>query len=107
MEAPCTTCHFVQTENAKTTFVLAIPKEQICFACHDKATILQQHTPEVRKNQTCVECHDSHSSGYPMLLLASADAEYRAKQPKKRPLRSGKLPANHASATLAKSPGKN
>jgi predicted CXXCH cytochrome family protein len=108
MEAPCTTCHFVQTENAKTGFVLAMTKEQICFACHEKATILGQHTPQIQKEQICVSCHDSHSSDHPMLLLATGDARYRASHATNPShSRNGKLGASssHPSAPAAKSAG--
>ena len=50
-----------------TTLSLAMPKEQICFACHEKSAALKQHVPVVKG--TCVDCHDSHSSDQPMLLL--------------------------------------
>ena len=50
-----------------TTLNLAMPKEQICFACHEKSAALKQHVPLV--NGTCVDCHDSHSSNQRMLLL--------------------------------------
>jgi predicted CXXCH cytochrome family protein len=75
MEARCTTCHLVQTDDSKTLISLAMPKEQLCFACHEKAAILQKHTPAIK--ESCVSCHDSHSSDYPWLLSAKANAEYR------------------------------
>ena len=80
MSVPCTTCHLVETQDSKTVFLLAMPKEQICFACHEKSTTLKQHTPAI--TGSCVDCHDSHSSEYPMLLTAQADADYRKYAPK-------------------------
>jgi predicted CXXCH cytochrome family protein len=50
-----------------TTLMLAMPKEQICFACHEKSAALKQHVPVVKG--ACVDCHDSHSSSQRMLLL--------------------------------------
>ena len=75
MLVPCTTCHLVETQDSKTVFLLAMPNDQICFACHEKSTTLKEHTPAF--TGTCVDCHDSHSSEYPMLLTARANADYR------------------------------
>ena len=55
-----------------TTLSLAMPKEQICFACHEKNTALKQHIPAVKGS--CVDCHDSHSSDQRMLLLKALPA---------------------------------
>jgi predicted CXXCH cytochrome family protein len=108
MEAPCTTCHLALTENAKTIFVLAMPKEQICFACHEKTTIVQQHIPQLDKSQSCVGCHDSHSSEHRMLLSAKADAEYQSTQAKSnRHMKSSttRPQSSHNSVSVAKSGG--
>jgi len=53
-----------------TTLNLAMPKEQICFACHEKSAALQQHLPTVKGQ--CMDCHDAHSSDQRMLLRAAA-----------------------------------
>jgi predicted CXXCH cytochrome family protein len=53
-----------------TTLTLAMPKEQICFACHEKSAELKQHVPAVKA--LCVDCHDAHSSEQRMLLRAAA-----------------------------------
>jgi predicted CXXCH cytochrome family protein len=53
-----------------TTLTLAMPKEQICFACHEKSAELRQHVPAVKA--LCVDCHDAHSSDQRMLLRAAA-----------------------------------
>ncbi len=50
-----------------TTLSLAMPKEQICFSCHERSAALQRHVPIVKGS--CVDCHDSHSSDQRMLLL--------------------------------------
>ena len=56
-----------------TTLSLIMPKEQICFACHEKSEELRQHTPVVQGR--CVECHDSHSSERRMLLRVASDLD--------------------------------
>jgi predicted CXXCH cytochrome family protein len=58
-----------------TTLSLIMPKEQICFACHEKSAELLQHTPVVQGR--CVECHDSHSSERRMLLRVTSDLQDR------------------------------
>jgi predicted CXXCH cytochrome family protein len=71
MATSCTVCHLAETQGDMTTMSLAMPKEQICFACHQKSTALQQHSPVVKKQ--CVDCHDAHSSGRRLLLTEQAD----------------------------------
>jgi len=71
MASPCTICHLAQTRGDMTTLNLIMPKEQICFACHEKSAELRQHTPAVQGR--CVECHDSHSSTRRMLLREVSD----------------------------------
>jgi len=71
MTISCTVCHLAQTQGDMTTVNLLMPKEQICFACHEKAAELQQH-PQVAKG-LCVDCHDSHSSNRRMLLREQVD----------------------------------
>lgn len=67
MATSCTVCHVAKTQGDMTTLTLAMPKEQICFSCHEKSAALQQHVPVVKGS--CVDCHDSHSSDQRMLLL--------------------------------------
>jgi len=71
MASPCTICHLAQTQGDMTTLNLIMPKEQICFACHEKTAALRQHAPAVQGR--CVECHDSHSSARRMLLREASD----------------------------------
>ena len=66
MEVRCTICHLAETQGDMTTLQLSLPKEQICFSCHEKTMLLQQHTQKTRK--ICVDCHDAHSSNRRMLL---------------------------------------
>ena len=67
MEIACTICHQAQTQGDMTLLQLSQPKEQICFSCHEKTMMLQEHPEAVRK--LCVDCHDAHSSNRKMLLL--------------------------------------
>lgn len=66
MALACTVCHLAKTQGDMTTLNLAMPKAQICFACHEKSAELQQHSPPAKG--LCVNCHDSHSSARRMLL---------------------------------------
>jgi predicted CXXCH cytochrome family protein len=78
MSTSCTVCHVAKTEGDMTTLNLAMPKAQICFACHEKSAALQQHVPVVKGS--CVDCHDAHSSDQRMLLLANLPAVRSNKQ---------------------------
>ena len=53
-----------------TVMSLSMPKEKICFACHEQSAALSQHLPAVKGQ--CVECHDAHSSDRRMLLIEAA-----------------------------------
>ena len=66
MALSCTICHWVSAQPNATTINLSVPKEKICFGCHEQATEAQQHAPKVKGQ--CVDCHDSHSSSRRMLL---------------------------------------
>lgn len=66
MAMPCTVCHVTMTRGDMTTMTLLMPKEKICFACHQEPAALRQHVPAVKGK--CVECHDAHSSARKMLL---------------------------------------
>ncbi len=70
MSTQCTVCHVARTQGDMTTLSLAMPKELICFACHEKSAALQQHVPVVKGS--CVDCHDAHSSDQRMLLRTAA-----------------------------------
>ena len=71
MVISCTVCHLAKTQGDMTTVSLAMPKETICFACHEKSAELKQHSPTAKGQ--CVDCHDAHSSDRRMLLLAEFD----------------------------------
>ena len=72
MVTSCTVCHLTNTQGDMTTVNLAMPKAQICFACHEKSAELQQHSPAVKKG-ACLDCHDAHSSNRRMLLRAATE----------------------------------
>ena len=71
MVLSCTVCHLAQTQGDMTTMNLAMPKEKICFACHEKSAELQQHSPVVKGQ--CVHGHDTHSSSRRSLLREQVD----------------------------------
>jgi len=71
MAVSCTICHLAQTQGDMTTLNLIMPKEQICFACHEKTAGESRHSPVAKR--LCVDCHDSHSSDRRMLLREPAE----------------------------------
>jgi len=70
MAIPCTVCHLATTEGDMTTLILSMPKEKICFACHEKSAQSQRHKPGAKGQ--CVDCHDSHNSVRRSLLREHA-----------------------------------
>ena len=68
----CTVCHLAQTQGDMTTLQLSLPKQEICFSCHERTMMLREHPEAVTK--LCVDCHDAHSSSRRMLLLEPASA---------------------------------
>ena len=66
MATSCDVCHVTQTQGDMTLVSLSMPKQKICFACHQESTALRQHVPSVKG--LCIECHDAHSSDQKMLL---------------------------------------
>lgn len=68
MASSCDVCHLTQTQGDMTLVMLSMPKQKICFACHQESAALQRHVPSVRG--LCIECHDAHSSERKMLLRA-------------------------------------
>ena len=74
MAISCTVCHLAETEGDMTTMDLAMPKEKICFACHEKSAELQHHSPVVKGQ--CVDCHDTHSSSRRSLLREQVEVRH-------------------------------
>jgi predicted CXXCH cytochrome family protein len=79
---PCTVCHVARIQGDMMTLNLVMPKEQICFACHEKSAELRQHVPVVKAS--CLECHDAHSSDQRMLLRTLAVAPTAALKSKQK-----------------------
>lgn len=70
MAASCDVCHVTQTQGDMTLVSLSMPKQKICFACHQESSALREHVPAVKGQ--CMECHDAHSSDQKMLLRVAA-----------------------------------
>lgn len=70
MATSCDVCHVTQTRGDMTLVSLSMPKQKICFACHQESTAMQLHLPAVKGQ--CIDCHDAHSSERKMLLRAQA-----------------------------------
>ena len=66
MATTCNVCHVATTQGDMTILTLSMPKERICFACHEQANATRQHQPDVKGQ--CLDCHDAHSSNRRMLL---------------------------------------
>jgi Cytochrome c7 and related cytochrome c len=77
MALSCTVCHLAQTQGDMTILNLAMPRQLICFACHEKSMSLQRHSLGVKGQ--CVDCHDSHSSNRRLLLREVIDTPRREK----------------------------
>ena len=78
MRVSCTVCHLTQTQGDLTTLNLMMPKEKICFACHEHSLKLQRHTVK----GTCLACHDAHRSDRPMLLVDQLVTPAKPARPK-------------------------
>jgi predicted CXXCH cytochrome family protein len=63
----CAVCHAVSTADGKTTITLVLPKEKICYTCHEKAAM---DKVSFMKGE-CVSCHDPHNSERLHLLRAN------------------------------------
>lgn len=70
MAASCDVCHVTQTQGDMTLVSLSMPKQKICYACHQESSALPLHVPVVKGE--CIDCHDAHSSDRKMLLRVEA-----------------------------------
>ena len=70
METSCEVCDLTQLQGDMTLVSVSMPKQKICFACHQESAALRQHVPAVKGQ--CLDCHDAHSSERKMLLRAEA-----------------------------------
>ena len=64
-------CHVTQTQGDRTVVTLSMPKQKLCYACHQESAALAQHVPAGVKGQ-CIDCHDAHTSDRKMLLRVAA-----------------------------------
>ncbi len=71
MALGCAVCHRVIADAETASVDLTMPKEQLCFTCHQKSGEEYQHLPYAKG--LCVSCHDPHSSNYPMHLRAEVN----------------------------------
>jgi len=64
----CGACHEAAAMNA-----LVVPKEELCFRCHE----LSQHAQYIHgplASGGCLVCHNPHSSPYGSLLVSESDS---------------------------------
>ena len=73
----CTVCHVVKVEGGKTSISLVIPKEKICYSCHEKAAMDKMQF----MNGECVSCHDPHNSRRLHLLRANVPTPAETSKP--------------------------
>jgi predicted CXXCH cytochrome family protein len=65
----CLACHAVHGGDLPA--LLKLPREQLCFSCHDVATLATspvKHAPVAEGR--CLDCHDPHGSSLPKALRA-------------------------------------
>ena len=75
MTSSCDVCHVTQIQGDMTVVSLSMPKQRICFACHQESSAMRLHVPAVKGE--CIDCHDAHSSDRKMLLRISALASQK------------------------------
>jgi len=75
MASSCDVCHVTQTRGDMTVVSLSMPKQRICFACHQESSATRLHVPAVKGE--CIDCHDAHSSDQKMLLRVKALASQK------------------------------
>ena len=73
----CTVCHAVSVADGKTSITLVLPKEKICYSCHEKAAM--DAVPYMKGE--CLSCHDPHNSARPHLLKANVPVPIDKKKP--------------------------
>jgi len=64
----CGACH-----DAAATNALVLPKDQLCFRCHD-LRIDRRYVHGPVASGGCLVCHDPHSSRYRYLLVSDSDS---------------------------------
>lgn len=73
----CTVCHAVTAADGKTPITLVLPKETICYSCHEKAAM--DKVPYM--NGECISCHDPHNSQRLYLLRANVSMANHGPKP--------------------------
>ena len=73
-ELRCGMCHMSEPEGNTAQMLLTAPKEQLCFACHERAAMEQHVSPGSKKD--CLGCHDAHRSARAMLLRRNVEEHY-------------------------------
>ena len=79
-ELACGLCHSSEADGTSVRMLLTLPKEQLCFACHER-TAMQQHVSS-SGNTDCLGCHDAHRSARAMLLRRNVATDYAQPDPK-------------------------
>lgn len=104
-ELACGLCHSSEARGSMVQMSLTIPKEQICFVCHERNAM--QHHVSSDPDKDCLGCHDAHRSARAMLLRRNVDMNYAqsslAPASSKHPNRTSKLKP-HASKRHARRP---
>jgi predicted CXXCH cytochrome family protein len=78
-ELACGLCHSSEAGGSTVEMLLTIPKDQLCFACHER-NAMQPHVSS-DTNKDCLGCHDAHRSARAMLLLRNVDMNYAQSGP--------------------------
>lgn len=73
-ELGCGICHSSAGDGKTVEMLLTVPKEQICFVCHERA-VMQKHVSS-STNKDCLGCHDAHRSDRAMLLRRNIEDKY-------------------------------
>ena len=73
----CRVCHAVSVTEGKTSISLVLPKERICYSCHEKAAMDQMQFMQGE----CLSCHLAHNSPGLHLLRANVSLSRKASQP--------------------------
>lgn len=73
-ELACGLCHSADPAGDTVEMLLAVPMEQLCFDCHERAA-MQQHVSS-SADKTCLGCHDAHRSARAMLLRRNINDKY-------------------------------
>lgn len=99
-ELACGLCHSSRPDGNAVEMLLTVPKEQLCFTCHERAAMQQHVSSSTEKD--CLVCHDAHRSARAMLLRRNIGMDYARSSP---PAASSKH-AGTAAKAKSHAPGK-